>query len=155
MIELCYGDILESDAEALVNPVNCCGVMGAGLALQVKRRWPTVDLAYRMACSSGRVGMGRMYTVGGSFSIGDPHRRWVICFPTKRHWQDASRLIDIDAGLPVLAAELKRIGATSVAVPALGCGLGGLAWADVRPRIEQALGELPGVRVLLYPPHRR
>jgi O-acetyl-ADP-ribose deacetylase (regulator of RNase III) len=78
--------------------------------------------------------------------------RYIVNFPTKRHWKGKSHMPDIDAGLVALVAEVRRLGIRSIAVPPLGCGLGGLDWSDVRPRIERALGALPDVRVLLYEP---
>jgi O-acetyl-ADP-ribose deacetylase (regulator of RNase III) len=78
--------------------------------------------------------------------------RWVINFPTKRHWRGNSRIEDIDAGLAALVADVRRLGIKSIAVPPLGCGLGGLDWSQVRPRIERAFAALPDVRVLLFAP---
>ena len=149
MLELTRGDLLRADAEAIVNTVNCVGVMGAGLALQVRRAYPDVYAAYTAACKRGEVVPGRMF-VTATGRTGNP--RWVIHFPTKRHWRTPSRLGDIDAGLAELVAEVRRLGIHSVAVPPLGCGLGGLDWGDVLPRIERAFLALPEVRVLVYEP---
>ena len=135
MIELRNGDILQADVEALVNTVNCVGVMGRGIALQFKKAFPKMFAQYKQACDSGAVRPGEVLTC-------DLNRvvlpRYVINFPTKRHWRGTSRLADIDAGLAALVAEVRRLGLRSLAVPPLGCGLGGLRWSDVRPRIEQA-----------------
>lgn len=149
MMELTRGDLLRADVEAIVNPVNCVGVMGAGLALQVRRAYAEGYVAYAAACRRGEVTPGRMF-VTATGRPGNP--RWVIHFPTKRHWREPSRLADLDAGLPALVAEVRRLGVRSVAVPPLGCGLGGLDWNAVRPRIEAALSELADVRVLLFEP---
>lgn len=148
MIEPARGDLLHSDAEAIVNTVNCVGVMGAGLALQVRRAFPDGYAAYAAACKRGEVAPGRMFVT----ATGRTGPRWVIHFPTKRHWREPSRLADVEAGLPALVGEVRRLGIGSVAVPPLGCGLGGLAWSDVRPRIERAFAALPDVRVLLFDP---
>jgi O-acetyl-ADP-ribose deacetylase (regulator of RNase III) len=149
MIEVTRGDILKADAEALVNTVNCVGVMGRGIAAQFKRAYPKNFSVYQQACKRNEVQPGRMLIVETGL-LANP--RWVINFPTKRHWRGNSRIEDIDAGLDALVADVRRLGITSLAVPPLGCGLGGLAWSEVRPRIEQAFAALPGVTVLLFEP---
>jgi O-acetyl-ADP-ribose deacetylase (regulator of RNase III) len=149
MIELTRGDILTADAEALVNTVNCVGVMGRGIALQVKNAFPDNFKDYAAACRRGDVQPGSMHVFEtGQFT----NPLYVINFPTKRHWRGRSRLADVEAGLEALVAEVKRLGIRSVAVPPLGCGLGGLDWAEVRPRIEAAFGELPDIHALVYEP---
>lgn len=149
MVELGHGNLLESDAEALVNTVNCVGVMGKGVALQFRQAFPDNYEAYRRACERGQVVPGRMFT-WATEQFENP--KYVINFPTKRHWKGKSKLADIEAGLAALAAEVKRLGIRSIAVPPLGCGSGGLAWRDVRPRIEAALAGLLDVRVILFEP---
>jgi O-acetyl-ADP-ribose deacetylase (regulator of RNase III) len=149
MIEPARGDLLAADAEALVNAVNCVGVMGKGIAAAFKRAYPAVFVAYAEACKRGEVLPGRVLVVPTGERDGP---RYVINFPTKRHWRNASLLEDIDAGLPALVDEVERLVLRSIAIPPLGCGLGGLDWADVRPRIERAFARLPDVRVLLYGP---
>jgi O-acetyl-ADP-ribose deacetylase (regulator of RNase III) len=149
MIELIRGDILKADAEALVNTVNCVGVMGRGIAAQFKRAYPKNFSAYQQACKRREVQPGRMLIV----ETGQlPRPRWVVNFPTKRHWRGNSRIEDIEAGLAALVADVRRLGITSIAVPPLGCGLGGLDWGAVRPRIEHAFAALPEVTVLLFEP---
>lgn len=143
------GDLLRDEAEALVNPVNCVGVMGKGLALRFKRAWPEYFTAYRMACEAGSLKPGTLLVLDRGHGQAP---RYLVCFPTKRHWRDPSRLEDIDAGLSALAREVVARGIRSIAVPALGCGLGGLGWPDVRERIEAALGPLAGVDVRVYGP---
>lgn len=149
MIEVTRGDILKADAEALVNTVNCVGVMGRGIAAQFKHAYPKNFSAYQQACERREVQPGRMliHETGQLANY-----RWVINFPTKRHWRSNSRIEDIDAGLATLVADVRRLGINSIAVPPLGCGLGGLDWSQVRPRIEQAFAALPDVRVLLFEP---
>jgi O-acetyl-ADP-ribose deacetylase (regulator of RNase III) len=149
MIEVTRGDILKADAEALVNTVNCVGIMGRGIAAQFKRAYPKNFSAYQLACKRHEVQPGRMLVVETGELAG---ARWVINFPTKRHWRGGSRIEDIEAGLAALVAEIRRLGIQSIAVPPLGCGLGGLDWAEVRPRIEQAFAALPEVTVLLFEP---
>lgn len=149
MIELTRGDILKAEAEALVNTVNCVGVMGRGIALQFKKEFPDNFTAYQAACERKELEPGKMLVVDLR-QLQFP--RFVINFPTKRHWRGKSRLEDIERGLATLVDEVRSRGITSIAIPPLGCGLGGLAWSTVRPMIERAFEELPGVRVLLYEP---
>jgi len=149
MIELTRGDIFKVDAEAIVNTVNCVGVMGRGLALQFKHSFPENFRVYEAACKRGEVRPGHMLVVETG-QLTNP--RYLVNFPTKRHWRDDSRLSDIEEGLEALVAEVKRRTIQSIAVPPLGCGLGGLDWRDVRPRIERAFAGVPGARVLLFEP---
>ena len=149
MIEYTSGDILRDEAEALVNTVNCVGVMGRGIALQFKKAWPENFRAYQAACKRGDVRPGRMFVfeTGG---LTPP--RYIINFPTKRHWRGKSRIEDIDSGLRALVEVIRGHGLRSIAVPPLGSGLGGLEWSEVRDRIERALAGLPEVQVRLYEP---
>lgn len=149
MIEVTQGDILRADAEALVNTVNCVGVMGRGIALQFRKAFPENFDAYKTVCSRGELQPGRML-VHELGRLTNP--RFVINFPTKRHWKGKSRMEDIEAGLESLVQEVRARGICSIAIPPLGCGLGGLKWQDVRPRIEKAFCRLPEVRVLLFEP---
>jgi len=149
MIELTHGDILQADTEALVNTVNCVGVMGRGIALQFKKAFPENFAVYEAACEQEEVRPGKMLVFETGRLTGP---RYVINFPTKRHWQGKSRIQDIDAGLSTLVEEIRKYHIQSVAVPPLGCGLGGLDWSDVRPRIMAAFKSLPEVRVLLFEP---
>jgi O-acetyl-ADP-ribose deacetylase (regulator of RNase III) len=149
MVQLTRGNILKADAEALVNTVNCVGFMGKGIALQFKKAYPDNFESYRKACAAGEVQPGRMH----SFEIRSMlNPRYIINFPTKRDWRANSRYEDIASGLTALVAEVRRLKITSIAVPPLGCGLGGLDWNKVRPMIENAFVPLPGVCVLLYEP---
>jgi len=149
MIELAQGNLLEADAEALVNTVNCEGYMGKGIALQFKQAYPENFRAYERACHAHEVQPGRMFTVATGQMV---NPQYIINFPTKRHWRGASRIEDIRAGLKALVQEVKRLGIQSIAVPPLGCGNGWLNWWEVRPMIEQALQAVPDVRVLLFEP---
>ncbi|MFS8858566.1 macro domain-containing protein [Synechococcus sp. H55.7] len=148
-LEYCVGDILKADAEALVNSVNCVGAMGRGIALQFKKAWPENFKAYAAACRRGEVRPGKLLV----FETGKlTNPRYIINFPTKRHWRGKSRIEDIEAGLQSLVQEIRRLDLHSVALPPLGCGLGGLSWPDVRSRIERALATLTDVRILVYEP---
>lgn len=149
MIEFTSGDILRDESEAIINTVNCVGVMGRGIALQFKNMWPQNFKAYEAACKRQEVQPGRMF-VFDTNQLTLP--RYIINFPTKRHWRGKSRLQDIDSGLSALVAEIRTRGIRSIAIPPLGSGLGGLDWAEVRPRIEAAMIDLPDVRVRVYEP---
>ncbi len=149
MIAFKTGDILSEDAEALVNTVNCGGVMGRGIALQFKRAWPENFRAYAAACRRSEVQPGRMF-VFETGRTANPH--FIINFPTKRHWRGRSRIADVEAGLTALADEIRRRKIRSIAVPPLGAGLGGLPWDEVRPRIIRTLDPLADVRVVVFEP---
>jgi len=149
MIILTQGDILSADAEALVNTVNCVGVMGRGIALQFKKVFPDNFKHYKAACDKKELRPGKMF-VHDLNSWHNP--RYVINFPTKRHWKGKSRMGDIEAGLQTLAEEVLQRGIRSIAIPPLGCGLGGLHWADVRSKIEETFKDLTDVQILLYEP---
>jgi O-acetyl-ADP-ribose deacetylase (regulator of RNase III) len=149
MIEFQKGDVLQADVEALVNTVNCVGVMGRGIALQFRKEFPENYTAYKKVCDRGELRPGRMLV----FKLNQLHNpRYVINFPTKRHWKAKSRIEDIQAGLEALVEEVRRRGIRSVAIPPLGCGLGGLNWSQVRPMIEKAFGALQDVHVLVFEP---
>lgn len=149
MIESRQGNLLEADVEALVNTVNCVGVMGRGIALQFRKAFPTNFKAYEAACKRGDVQLGKMF-VCELQQLHNP--RLIINFPTKHHWREKSRMAHIEAGLQDLAATIQHYGIRSIAVPPLGSGLGGLEWSEVRPRIVEALGKLDGVTVYVYEP---
>jgi O-acetyl-ADP-ribose deacetylase (regulator of RNase III) len=149
MIKLQQGDILHADAEAIVNTVNCVGIMGRGIALQFRKAFPENYKAYKAACNRGELQPGKMFV----FDLNRfQHPRFIINFPTKRHWRGKSRIEDIKVGLKALIEEVRRLKIQSIAIPPLGCGLGGLDWDEVRPLIEQAFHELPEARVLIYEP---
>jgi O-acetyl-ADP-ribose deacetylase (regulator of RNase III) len=149
MMELKQGDILTANVEALVNTVNCVGVMGRGIALQFRNAFPENFKAYKAVCDRGEFRPGKLF-IHEQTQLTNP--RYIINFPTKKHWKGKSRIDYIDAGLQALVQEIQQLGIRSIAIPPLGCGLGGLQWADVRPRIECALKTLPDVHVLLYEP---
>jgi O-acetyl-ADP-ribose deacetylase (regulator of RNase III) len=149
MIEQATGDILEAQADALVNTVNCVGVMGRGIALQFKKAYPDNARAYAAACARAQVHPGKML-VHDLGCLTAP--RYIVNFPTKRHWKGKSRLEDIESGLLALVEEVRARNIRSIAVPPLGAGLGGLEWSQVRPLVVKAFEALPGVRVLLYEP---
>ena len=149
MIRFKAGDVLAEDAEALVNTVNCVGVMGRGIALQFKKAFPDNFKAYAEACRRREVKPGRMF-VFETGALTNP--RYIVNFPTKRHWRGRSRMEDVEAGLKALAAEIEARNIRSIAVPPLACGLGGLAWDDVRPRIEAALADIDDLEAVVFEP---
>jgi O-acetyl-ADP-ribose deacetylase (regulator of RNase III) len=149
MIEYKTGDILVEDAEAIVNTVNCVGVMGRGIALQFKKAFPENYKAYAAACKRKEVQPGRMFV----FETGQlTNPRYIINFPTKRHWRGKSRIEDIDLGLVALVEEIRSRHITSIAVPPLGSGLGGLDWPEVRSRIETVLAGTSDLKVVVFEP---
>lgn len=149
VITLTTGDILKAETEALVNTVNCVGIMGRGVALQFKKAYPANFKAYEAACRRDEVQPGRMF-VFETGKLTSP--RYIINFPTKRHWRGNTRLEDIDAGLEALVSEIKRLNIQSIAIPPLGCGLGGRKWSEVKPRIQKALEAVPNVHAVVYQP---
>ena len=149
MIEYKTGDMLAEEAEALVNTVNCVGVMGRGVALQFKRAFPENFKAYATQCKRNEMRPGRVFV----FETGDvlfPH--YIINFPTKRHWRGKSRMEDIESGLVSLVEEIRSHGIRSIAIPPLGSGPGGLNWPAVRRMLQKTLEQLDCVRVVIFEP---
>lgn len=128
--EIVHGSIFEQDCGAIVNPVNTAGVMGAGLALEFKKRFPRNFEIYADACRKGEVKVGKVHVSPPEFT--EDARRWIVNFPTKDHFRDPSRMEWIEDGLDDMVEALSMRSVRSVALPALGCGLGGLKWKDVR-----------------------
>lgn len=139
MISFKQGNLLAEDAEAVVNTVNTHGVMGKGIALMFKEAFPDNFKAYEAACKSGEVQIGRMFVFERQ-RLGGP--KWIINFPTKKHWRNPSKLQWIESGLQDLVRVILEKGIKSIALPPLGAGNGGLDWAEVRPIIVSALGDL-------------
>ena len=149
MVSFLKGDLFDSDVAAYVNTVNCVGVMGRGVALQFKKRFPDNFKMYEGVCKRKEMVPGKML-VYETHSVVNP--KFIINFPTKRHWRGASRMEDIEAGLSDLVSVIQAKAITSVALPPLGCGLGGLDWNVVRTRMKSVLEQLNGVRVDIYEP---
>jgi O-acetyl-ADP-ribose deacetylase (regulator of RNase III) len=149
MIRIFQGDLLKQDVDAIVNTVNCVGVMGKGIALQFKNKWPKNYEMYAAACKEGKVKPGYMliYDAGG---LVKPH--YIINFPTKQHWKGKSKLEFIRDGLVDLVRQIERLKIQSIAIPPLGCGNGGLDWTVVRPIIEATFDQLAEVDVRLFEP---
>ena len=148
MITTAEGNLLQAPADALINTVNTEGVMGKGIALQFKEAFDLNYRLYRQACKEQRVRVGEMFVTETLELVGP---RFIINFPTKRHWKEKSRLEYITDGLEDLKRVITEYGITSVAMPPLGCGNGGLDWQQVRPLIVQALAEV-AVPIQLYEP---
>jgi len=142
------GNLLEADVDALVNTVNTVGVMGKGIALQFKNAFPANFKAYEKACKRKEVTLGKMFVFDNG-QLTKP--RWIVNFPTKSHWRSRSHIKDVEAGLDDLRLVISGLGISSVALPPLGCGNGGLDWDVVRPLIEDKLQDID-VEVHLYAP---
>ncbi|HPC59606.1 MAG TPA: macro domain-containing protein [Verrucomicrobiota bacterium] len=149
MIRYTTGNLLDAPAEALVNTVNEMGVMGKGIALMFREAFPANTAAYEAACKKGEVRVGRMFVTENPALTGP---RWIINFPTKKHWRHPSQLEWVRNGLEDLKRVIAEKQIKSIAVPPLGCGNGGLQWDEVRPAIESALAALEGVNVLVFEP---
>jgi len=149
MMRFTQGNLLDAKVEAVVNTVNTVGVMGKGIALMFKERFAENYEAYVEACKAGEVQVGHMFVTPGAELSGP---RWIVNFPTKKHWRQPTKIEWVHDGLVDLKAVIREKNIRSIALPPLGCGNGGLDWADVRPMIEDALGDLPDVEVIVYEP---
>lgn len=145
MITFVRGNLFSSPAQVLTNTVNCVGVMGKGVALEFKTKFPDLFIDYAKRCQNGDVRPGLPY-------LWDNGRTQVLNFPTKRDWREPSRLEDIEAGLKYLATHYQEMEIQSIAMPALGCGNGGLKWEAVRPLIEKYLAPIRDLEVFVYEP---
>jgi O-acetyl-ADP-ribose deacetylase (regulator of RNase III) len=152
MIHYTQGNLLEADVEALVNTVNTVGVMGKGIALMFKERFPHNMQAYARACKAGEVMTGKMFVTETGELMGP---RWIVNFPTKQHWRAKSKMEWIEAGLKDLHAFIVEQQIKSIAIPPLGAGNGGLDWSQVKPKIEQALSDLSDVDIWVYEPTKK
>jgi len=149
MVEIKKGDILREETEAVVNTVNTKGVMGKGIALQFKERFPENYRQYKKACEAGNVKTGKMFVTETGLLL---NPRYVINFPTKEHWRFPSKMEYIREGLVDLVRVIKEKNISSIAIPPLGCGNGGLDWNRVRPVIEKALSRTTNLHVILFEP---
>ncbi|WP_437921524.1 type II toxin-antitoxin system antitoxin DNA ADP-ribosyl glycohydrolase DarG [Sphingobacterium sp. LRF_L2] len=149
MIKFLKGDLLQSDAEALVNTVNTVGVMGKGIALQFKNKYPHNYKVYKEACKKGELKVGEVLVVKDGDILCE---KYIINFPTKEHWRSPSELSYIQEGLKALEKSIKEYNITSIALPPLGCGNGGLDWNVVKPMIIDALGDIE-IDIYIYEPN--
>ena len=154
MIRLVSGNMFDCKVDALVNTVNCVGVMGAGVALQFKMRNPEMFKDYVRRCRGGLVRPGQPYEWRADASLFGSDSRIVINFPTKDDWRNPSEYSYIESGLRWLRGYLLQSPGLSIAIPALGCGYGGLDWKVVEGMILSALGDLEN-EILLFPPQNR
>ncbi len=138
----------EKAVDVLVNPVNCVGVSGKGMAREFKKRFPAAQRDYERACLEGRLTLCQVLLTPAPAPV-----RFIAFLPTKTHWRLPSELAHVDGGLAALALQVRRRRIRSLAVPALGCGLGGLRWRDVKPLLERHLGSLENVTSFVFPPH--
>jgi len=150
MIRFIKGDILSSTSEALVNPVNCVGVMGAGLAKSFKDKYNDITdyfmSNYIFSCKSGYLKPGKILV---HFLHSTPVH-YIINFPTKDHFNDPSKLSYISDGLDSLSSIIDSYNIKSISIPKLGCGLGGLKWNDVKSLIVSFSERHPNVNILIY-----
>ena len=144
MLKFTCGNLFKSKAQTLVNTVNVVGVMGKGIALAFKKRYPEMFEEYRQRCNDDHLDIGKLHLYKAS-------DHWILNFPTKHHYRGKSRLEYIEAGLCTLRDNYAEWGITSIAMPALGCGLGGLNWSEVRALIEDYLRNLP-IEIEIYEP---
>ncbi len=152
MIHYTQGNLLEADVEALVNTVNTVGVMGKGIALMFKERFPKNMDAYAQACKKGEVVTGKMFVTATNELVGP---KWVVNFPTKQHWRSKSKMEWIEEGLQDLCRFINEKNIKSIAIPPLGSGHGGLDWQDVKPKIIDALSDIEGVDIWVYEPTQK
>ena len=149
MIRYTTGNIFDSDAQALINPVNTVGIMGKGLALQFKKAYPNNFIAYQKACKQGDIAIGKIFiTIDNNINLGE---KIIVNFPTKKEWHKPSEYSFIEQGLDDLILIIKNQNIKSIAIPPLGAGLGGLEWEKVKIIIEQKLKDLD-IEILVYEP---
>ena len=149
MITYTQGNLLEADTEVLVNTVNTVGVMGKGIALMFKERYPQNMQAYAHACKQQEVNVGKMFVVPTEELLG---AKWIVNFPTKQHWRNPSKMEWIESGLQDLQRFIIENNIQSIAIPPLGAGNGGLLWSEVKLRIEHYLSSLSDVHIVVYEP---
>ena len=142
MLTYLRGDLLSSPAQVQVNTVNTVGVMGKGIALQFKNKYPQMFAAYQKACEKQQLDIGRLY-------LWKSPEKWVLMFPTKRHWRNPSKIEYVESGLKEFVDSYERLGVDSIAFPRLGCGNGGLEWSVVKPIMEKYLSPLP-INIYIY-----
>ncbi|KAB7614422.1 Appr-1-p processing protein [Amylibacter sp. SFDW26] len=146
------GDMFEEPVQATVNTVNCVGVMGKGIALEFKKRWPANFKAYKKICDAKELSPGTLFVFDTHELFPQDGPRYLINFPTKAHWRAKSKYSYVEDGLDALVKAIREYGIKSIAIPPLGCGNGGLEWADVKPLIVSKLGKLDDVDIIIFPP---
>lgn len=150
MIKLTQGDLLKEKVDAIVNTVNCVGVMGKGIALQFKKKWPQNFKAYQNACKKKEIKPGKIFVY--DLGLENEKPRYIVNFPTKNHWREKSKISYIEEGLNDLKIFIQNNNIQSIAIPPLGCGNGFLEWKIVRQIIENAFSSSDNLSVLLFEP---
>jgi O-acetyl-ADP-ribose deacetylase (regulator of RNase III) len=149
MLRFAQGNMLDAKVEALVNTVNTVGVMGKGIALMFKEAFPDNYLSYEAACKADKVKVGHIFVFERHDMFGP---KWIINFPTKKHWRNPTKLEWVVEGLNDLRTFIAEKGIKSIALPPLGCGNGGLDWQDVRKAIQDTLAGMEDVEIVVYEP---
>ncbi len=152
-IEYKSGNMFDEPTEAIVNTVNCVGVMGKGVALEFKRRWPENFKAYKRLCDEKHLSPGQVFIFDNNDILENGKHRYLINFPTKQHWRSRSKIEYIEAGLDNFVQQVREFGIKSISLPPLGCGNGGLDWADVKPIIEKKIAKLTDVHFVVFAPN--
>ncbi|MDH0869818.1 type II toxin-antitoxin system antitoxin DNA ADP-ribosyl glycohydrolase DarG [Agrobacterium pusense] len=146
------GDMFAEPADAIVNTVNCVGVMGKGVALEFKRRWPANFEEYKRLCDRKALRPGKVFVYQNSDMLDQDSWKFLVNFPTKDHWRGKSQIGFIDEGLDDFLAQVEKLGIRSVVLPPLGCGNGGLEWKEVKPLLVRKLSPVDGVEFLVFEP---
>lgn len=149
------GDMFAEQVHAIVNTVNCVGVMGKGVALEFKRRWPENFKAYKKLCEAKKLSPGEVFVFDNSELFEYKSPRYLINFPTKMHWRSKSKISYVEEGLDALVLAIEQYEISSIAIPPLGCGNGGLDWADVKPLIISKLSALENVEIVVFSPYEK
>jgi len=144
------GNLFACGCQALVNAVNTRGVMGAGLALQFRSRWPRMFVEYKRVCAREQLQPGGLHSV--KVNPDGTYPEWIFNVATKDHWKNPSRLEWVEQGIAEIRRVVVSIGIASVGIPALGCGLGGLQFSSIRPIIDKELGSLTDVDIRIFQP---
>ena len=145
MVTFVKGDIFSSPSQVITNPVNCVGAMGKGLAKVFAQKFPEMETDYKKKCKNGEVSLGKPY-------LWESDKVQVLNFPTKDHWRNSSSLEGVKKGLEYLAQNYDEMGIGSIALPALGCGLGDLEWSAVKSLIQDVLDPILDLHVFVYEP---
>lgn len=144
MLRFTHGNIFESNAQTLIATVNCVGIMGKGLAKEFRQQYPEMFKEYSKACKRGELKKGYLFLYKDLF-------KWILCFPTKDNWKGSSKYEFIEEGLKAIKDNYSQWSIRSLAVPPLGCGLGGLDWKVVKQLISKYLNDLP-IEIIVYEP---
>lgn len=148
-VEFVKGDLFDAKVEALVNPVNTRGVMGKGVALEFKKRFPSNYYRYVEACKNNELSPGGLFVTRSE----QDNPKWIVNVATKKHWKDKSDMNWIIFGLVHIKYFVLEENIETIAMPALGVGNGGLSWQDVKKQMIKSLPQLEDTEVFIYEPH--